>query len=95
MTTVTIYEITCTRGFQMCETGVGYSLEPWGDNTVIYEGCDDGGEQYALPEGYALARDGMGDLVICDSHGRDGILINDNGHPAIDTGYETIRLQHA
>ena len=95
MTTVTIYEITCTSGYQMCETGTGYSLEPWGNNTVIYEGCDDGGEEYILPEGYHLGSGEMGELAICDSHGHDRILINDNGHPAIDTGYETIRLQHA
>lgn len=45
----TIYKVTCTKAYQMCEQGSGFSLGGWGSNTSYYEGDDDGGKEYELP----------------------------------------------
>jgi len=34
----------------MAEIGTTYRLEPWGNNTTYYEGTDDGGKEYILPD---------------------------------------------
>ena len=62
--TVTIYEIECSRAYSMSEQGVGYSLSPWGSNTEYYEGDDDGGEEYDLPDGFEVAESNAGTLEI-------------------------------
>jgi len=55
MKTVRIYKIDCTRAFMASEQGTGYSLTPWGKNTPHYQGSDDGGTYYILPDGFELA----------------------------------------
>jgi hypothetical protein len=52
--TITIYQVT------MPEQGSLPSLEPWGGNTLGYEGWDDGGKTYILPDGWHAAKDGFG-----------------------------------
>jgi hypothetical protein len=67
---VTIYRIVCTRAYQMAEQGSGYSLRPWGENTPCYEGSDDGGREYLLPDGYTVAMSNGGTEEI---YGPDGL----------------------
>jgi len=55
MKTVRIYKINCTRAFMVSEQGGGYSLTPWGKNTPYYQGSDDGGREYVLPEKFVVA----------------------------------------
>lgn len=50
MSTVTIYKITVTKAYMMAEQGSRFGLRPWGGNTEYYEGFDDGGTEYVLPE---------------------------------------------
>jgi hypothetical protein len=52
---IKIYKITCTKGYQASECGTSFSLRPWGKDTAYYEGHDDGGVMYDLPEGFELA----------------------------------------
>ena len=60
MNTVKIYGITCYQAPQMAATGSRFSLEPWGNNTRDYQGEDDGGADYILPDGYHVAEDNNG-----------------------------------
>lgn len=55
MTTTKIYHNTCTKAYMMSEQGSGFSLRPFGNNTEYYEGFDDGGVDYVLPNGFAIA----------------------------------------
>lgn len=64
MNTVKIYQITRTKTYMMGEQGTGYSLHPWGNDSDHYEGCDDGGVDYIIPEGYHVAEDMTGSLHI-------------------------------
>ena len=36
------------------------SLSPWGANTIHYDGWDDGGKEYILPDGYEVTNDMVG-----------------------------------
>jgi len=79
MKTVTLYKVEVTKAYQMREEGTHYSLEPWGDNTAYYEGTDDGGKEYALPDDGArweLANDKMG----CPQLWRDDIHVSITSH---------------
>ena len=60
MNTVKIYGITCYQAPQMYATGERVSLAPWGKNVPGYQGEDDGGTDYILPEGYHVAEDNSG-----------------------------------
>lgn len=56
MKTVMIYKVTCTKAyFASQEIGEGFSLTPFGQNTPHYEGYDDGGKLYVLPDGYEVS----------------------------------------
>lgn len=68
MAKIRIFKIECTRAYMMSELGTGLSLYPWGKNTESYEGDDDGGTVYELPEGYTVSVTGAGDLGIFDPH---------------------------
>lgn len=70
MKTVILYFVTCTRGYMADERGSGYSLRPWGNNTEYYEGDDDGGKHYELPEGYHIAESVSGEYKIYDPQNR-------------------------
>jgi len=46
-----LYKVTCTKAYlAFDELGDNYSLTPWENNTTYYEGYDDGGRWYILPE---------------------------------------------
>ena len=72
MTKIKIYKITCTRAVMMDEQGEGYSLYPWGDDTCSYEGYDDGGKMYVLPDGYEVVRSQYGEKCIYNARGSLG-----------------------
>lgn len=86
MTTVTIYKITCTRGYQISEQGSRYSLRPLG--AAYCEGHDDGGKLYQLPPGYRIDflwdSDEMG---IFDQSGIHCIIVpHGSGRPQLSSG---------
>jgi hypothetical protein len=94
MTTVTIYLTECTKAYQMYEQhGPSASLRPWGDNTSEYEGRDDGGAQYVLPDGFSVDELISGEQAIFkgDDH---YALATIQGKPALIGGqkYEPIIL---
>lgn len=84
MAKVTLYKINCTKAFSMVEQGEGYSLTPWGDNTASYEGSDDGGKEYNLPDGYSVAQTKAGDMAIYDQNNcHCAILVHSSGGPQL------------
>jgi len=83
MNTVTIYKVTCTRGYRMDEQGTGYDLDPWGENDAYFEGYDDGGQEYLLPDGYRAGETVSCLKAIFDAQNRHCELISHHGKPAI------------
>jgi hypothetical protein len=97
MATVTIYMSECTKAYQMSEQhGPAASLRPWGANTSHYEGSDDGGAQYVLPNGFSVDELNSGEQAIFkgDDHYALGTI---QGKPALIGGrkYEPIILNLA
>lgn len=82
MNTVTIYRVHREGTYSMYEQGESYSLEPWGDDTSYYEGWDDGGQKYMLPEGCTVGKLISGEKMIF-SDGMAVPLIEVNGKPAL------------
>jgi hypothetical protein len=64
-----IYRITLKKGYVQSEEGTHYSLTPWGGDTAYYEGHDDGGKVYRLPDGYTVGQSVSGTQEI---YGPDG-----------------------
>ena len=97
--TVTLYKVTTTKAYMMSELGSGYSLKPWGNDTTYYEGYDDGGRQYVLPDDYYLGETKYGEPMIYRRDDENYIIITTvNGRPAlIDTrmGERPIMLKNA
>jgi len=84
MNTVTIYKVECTKAYQMNEQGTGYSLTPWGNNTDHYEGDDDGGRLYTLPEGYTVAQCNSDTNELYDEQGKHcSIVMHSSGLPEV------------
>ena len=84
MNTVKLYKVTCTKGYMASlECGTGYSLTPWGENTVDYEGYDDGGKDYILPDGYSVGQDQFDVPHIYDENDNYCQFVSVNGNPAI------------
>lgn len=91
---VTLYKVTCENGYMMNEQGTNFSLTPWGNDTAHYQGYDDGGKEYFLPDGYDLAetKDGSkeifhGDIacqIIVHSSGRPQLISNSKSMPVLD-----------
>lgn len=77
--TVTIYRITLTKSPMGEQPAENYSLSPWGHNSAIFQGHDDGGRAYRLPEGYAVGDDGFGETVIWDPRGYPCTLGTEEG----------------
>lgn len=79
-----IYKVTCTKAYMMEEQGTRYSLKPWGSDTADYEGYDDGGQEYVLPDGYSVC-EGK-DLLphIYDARNRFVVLCGNNAPTIID-----------
>jgi hypothetical protein len=68
----------------MSEQGTGYSLQPWGNNTDHYQGHDDGGKDYTLPEGYTIAQSNGGTVEIYDEQGNHcEIITHTSGLPEL------------
>ena len=84
MGTVKLYKVECTKGFYADETGNGYSLTPWGENTEVYEGGDDGGADYLLPFDFEVAESNSGSPEIYDEKGSHCTLSkNETGCPML------------
>lgn len=84
---IKIYQVTCTKGFiASIETGTGFSLKPWEGDNIDYEGYDNGGLDYILPDGYNTGFDDCGQPHIYDSKDNYCELVSVNGNPAIVTG---------
>lgn len=89
MSTAKIYRVTCTGAFQMAENGSRFSLMPWGKNTTFYEGFDDGGRDYLLPDGYRLDLVGFESPVICRGDEPCAIFVHSSGRPQlVSAAYE-------
>lgn len=88
---IKIYKVACTKGYQLAECQSNFSLSPWGNNTVYYEGHDDGGMFYDLPEGFELGEteDGTSAIYRGTEHYS---LSTCFGRPTITNGVETFVL---
>ena len=95
MTTVKLYQITVTKSYMMDEQGTGFSLKPWGDNTIHYEGYDDGGKEYQLPEGYELSETTFGEVAIFDSKGEYCKIVTVGNKPELVSGLGQVKLKLA
>lgn len=69
MEKATIYEVTCSKAYLIDETGTRWALRPWGENTEAYEGWDNGGCEYLLPDGFSFGKDRMGVPHVYDHDG--------------------------
>lgn len=94
MNTVKIYEITQYEAYRADETGTGYSLHPYGDSTRYYKGYDDGGTDYAIPDGFTVKEGNDKRLHFYDSNGNYCELVSHNGKPAIvtDNGFKILNI---
>ena len=91
MQKIRIYKVTITKSYMADEQGVGYSLRPWGNDTDYYQGYDDGGQWYNLPERYSVKPSNaglieiygaeefqpMGTVELCDCESGPAILTAD------------------
>ena len=95
MKTVKIYKITCTKAYSISEQGIGFSLNPWGENTDTIEGFDDGGKFYDLPDGFEVAESKFDSLEIYDKTGNHAIITAAPGDntPALVTANGIIYLK--
>ena len=85
MSTVKIYKVTRTKAYMMSEQGTGFSLTPWGNNTPDYEGYDDGGKDYTLPDGFTVETGNDEQKHIYNTNNKCCELFSSKGHPAIMT----------
>jgi hypothetical protein len=81
--TVKIYTVTTRKAYRMDEQGTRYTLRPWGKNTEYYEGYDDGGKDYTLPEGIHVDQNIADELMLWDAQGRHHELVDGSRGPAI------------
>jgi len=93
MKTVILYNIEITKAYQMREQGTRYGLEPWGDNTTYYEGTDDGGKEYALPDdgavwelAYGYGGKEAGELCLWRNNERVSVVTHASGLPQVVYG---------
>ena len=91
---VKIYAINCYQAPRMDETGKRYSLEPWGNDTDVYKGEDDGGNPYILPDGYEVAASEDGPLCIYDRDEHYHRMYGADA-PTVDDGMFGVKLQPA
>lgn len=83
--TVKIYLVTCAKAYSMSEQGSGFSLHPWGSNTDYYEGYDDGGKEYILPEGFRVGMSVGEGLQIYREQECCSLVTHSSGRPQIVT----------
>jgi len=95
MEKVKIYKVTCTKAYMASlELGTRYSLEPWGKDTAYYEGIDDGGKDYLLPDGFCPERSKDGTIAIYKENEYCPLVTTQQG-PAIATCNDIIILKKA
>jgi len=91
MSIVKIYKVTITKGYQISEQGTNFSLTPWRSN-IDYEGFDDGGSDYKLPEGFEVGE--TIDEALAIYKGNDYYsLTKFYNNPMITNGFDTIILK--
>ena len=96
MERVTIFKITVTKAYvASMELGSHFSLSPWGSDTDHYEGYDDGGKQYALPEGFSVAESNSGSFEFYGPDGDHYAMATVGNHPMITNGHQNIHLHLA
>ena len=84
MHTVTIYKVTCTKGYvASVDCGTRYSLLPWGSNTIEYEGYDDGGKDYVLPDDCEVSGDVTGMPHIYHGDRVCDLILHTSGRPQL------------
>ena len=96
MQTVTIYKVTITKAYvASMELGTHFSLAPWGNNTAHYEGYDNGGKAYELPQGFNIAESNGETLEFYGPDGDHYALATVGNHPMITNGHREIHLHQA
>lgn len=86
MQTVKIYKIYCNKSFGMLKRDTWYCLEPWSGNTSDYDGSDDGGKDYIIPDGFTVSKGNDNMLHFYDSNNNYCKLTTEFGKPAIMIG---------
>ena len=87
MAKATIYTITVTKACEGGDQGTYYSLNPWCGNSLLYEGHDDGGKVFSLPEGIAVGKDRNGGRILYEAASGRAVEIDSvNGSPVLRYG---------
>jgi len=95
MNTVKLYQVTTTKAHEMSERGVSYSLYPWSGNNRDYEGSDDGGKDYILPDGFLVSDSSSGERQIYNAKGEYCGITNKSNSPCLLTSDGDIVLKMA
>ena len=95
MNTVKLYQVTTTKTHQTSEKEVSYSLYPWIGNNRDYEGTDDGGKDYVLPDGFEVSDTTTGERQIFDAKGEYCGITNKHNSPCLLTSDGDIVLKTA
>lgn len=95
MKRIKLYKVTITKAFLADELGTGFSLESWSGNSTYYEGEDDNGKEYVLPDGYELAKSAAGSLAIFDSEGEYCTIVTLGHTPTLVTSKGQTILKRA
>jgi len=82
MSTV-LYKTNQTKAYRMDEQGEGFSLTPYSSNSPYYEGHDDGGKDYILPDGYSVGTLADNEPAIFDDNNNYCILSIKFGNPIL------------
>ena len=90
---IKLFKITTTNAYQMVEQGEGYSLSPWSGDNKDYQGYDDGGRDYTLPEGYGVAESREGECRIYNARGEYCLLGKKSNNPCLITSDGEIILK--
>jgi hypothetical protein len=85
MKTVKLYKTTITKAIHMSDQGSGYSLTPFGDDTAMIQGYDDGGRDYILPDYLDLSETVGGEPAIYFGE-RHCPIVSLFGKPQVITG---------
>ena len=64
MELITIYNISCYQADEENLLGDSFSLSPWDDSRSGFDGEDDGGREYVLPQGYSFVLDEGVPLIV-------------------------------
>ena len=79
----------------MDEQGVGANLTGWGNNTQYYEGTDDGGLEYVLPEGYSVGKTVIKESAIFDEKNKYCGIVNKDGKIYLVSPTRMIEIKEA